>query len=254
MPLRDDIIDYANSYLETSRFTDYAPIGLQIEGKPEVRRIAAAVSACMEVFEQAAQWQADMLIVHHGMLWDRDDRVLRGHLKQRIKFLLDHNITLAGYHLPLDAHPEIGNNALYARHMGFQDMQPFGLYKGMYLGWRGSIVPTPLPEFMARTAAFYDISPDTIRAFAEGPQTITSAAIVSGGAWDEILEAARAGVDCYVTGNADEPAYHFAKEEHINFLACGHHATERVGIRALGQHLSDRFGVEARFLDVPNPL
>lgn len=254
MAQRDEIIEFCNSYLDVAKFTDYAPIGLQVEGKGEVRRIATAVSACMEVFEAAAAWNADMVMVHHGMFWERDDRVLRGHLKQRVQFLLEHDMTLAGYHLPLDAHPETGNNALFAKGMGFRNRQPFGLYHGMNIGWRGGIEPIPLAEFIARAAEVYQTPAESIRVFGEGKPIVSSAAIVSGGAWDMMSEAVLAGVDCYVTGNADEPVYHLAKENRIHFLSMGHHVTERVGIRALGSLIADRFRIDVKFFDVQNPL
>lgn len=251
MAQRDELLAFMDSYLEIERFKDYAPIGLQIEGKAEVHKIATGVSASMELFEKSAEWRADMILVHHGMFWRNSDPVLRGHLKARVKFLLDHEITLAGYHLPLDAHAEIGNNALFAKAMGMTDLEPFGEHNGLFVGWRGTLEAIRIADFAARAEGFYDCAPKAIFA---GKETITSAAIVSGGAWTDILPAARAGADCLVTGTADEPVWYLAHEEKINFLAFGHHATEKAGIRRLGEVLCERFGVEARFVDTENPF
>ena len=270
MAQRDKIIQWMNQYLQTDRFKDFSPIGLQIEGKPTVRKIATGVSASMELFRQAARWGADMVVVHHGMFWEREDRVLQGHLKQRVRILLDNDMTLAGYHLPLDAHPEIGNNILFANAMGFADIKPFGEYHGMFIGYQGKLKPIRIGDFVRKAAHFYEIqilkssqpakaafapdSPANLRTFLHGRPTITSAAIVSGGAWDEMLQATHLGIDCFVTGSADEPAFNLAREEKIHFVSFGHYATERVGIRELGKMVAKEFGVEAKFFDVENPL
>ena len=251
MPRRADIITFLDSYLEKEKFTDYLPIGLLVEGRDEVRRVATGVSACAEVFEQAIAWNADMIVVHHGMFWDSADRVVRGSLKKRLKLLLDNDVTLLGYHLPLDAHPEIGNNILFARAVGFQNPEPFGEYKGNKIGFRGRLGPIPIEEFAAAAEGFYGAAP---RAFLHGKAVIESAAVISGGAWEHTEEAWREGVDCFVTGAADEPVFHLARELETNFLAFGHHATEKPGVRRLGELLGEKFGVETRFFDVENPL
>ena len=251
MANRDGILEFLDKYLEKSAFQDSLPIGLMVEGRPEVRKVATGVSACLELFEKASDWGADMVLVHHGMFWDKSDRVIRGALKKRLKFLLDHDITLAGYHLPLDAHPEIGNNILFARAMGFQDPQPFGDYHGKLIGFKGGIQPVPIEDFVGKAAAFYGTRPT---AFLSGKPVIASAAVVSGGAWEFLADAARERLDCYVTGSADEPVPHLARELGVHFLSFGHYATERVGIRRLGEVLARETGVEARFFDVDNPL
>jgi len=251
MAERDAIIKYMDALLEVDDFKDYIPKGLQIEGRPEIKKIATGVSVCMEILEAAAEWGADMVLVHHGMFWDRSDPVLRGHQKARVKFLLEHDMTLAGYHLPLDAHGEVGNNILFARAMGFENIEPFGLYNGKMIGWKGTFPPNAIENFVDRARAFYGTDP---RAFLYGPKEITSAAVISGGAWDEFMLAVREDIDCYVTGNADEPVYHQAREEKKHFLSFGHYATERVGVRRLGEVVAEEFGVEVRFFDVDNPL
>jgi len=252
MAQRDEIVSFLDSYMQKEKFKDYLPIGLQIEGRAEVQKVATAVSVSVDVIQQAAEWGADLLLVHHGLFWEKSDPVLRGHHKARVRALLLNDMTLMGYHLPLDAHPEAGNNILFARAMGFRYIEPFGDYHGTLIGWKGRFDPVPALTFAARAEAFYGVQPTTV--FYCGKTTIETAAIVSGGAWDFITDAAREGIDCFVTGNADEPVYHLAREEQIHFLAFGHHATERPGVQCLGDLLARKFGVETQFFDVDNPL
>ncbi|MBN1865774.1 Nif3-like dinuclear metal center hexameric protein [Candidatus Sumerlaeota bacterium] len=253
MAERDKIIAFLDGYLETDKFQDHSPVGLQIEGRSEVRKVATGVSACVEIFRQAADWGADMIVVHHGMFWNNEERVLRGHRKERVRLLLDHDITLLGYHLPLDAHAEIGNNALFARAMGLSDVRPFGEYHGNVIGFAGRVdPPLSLKEIVAKARGFYGTEPTIVEG---GKGDIETVGVVSGGAWDMLAQATKERLDCYVTGNADEPVYHLAREEGIQFLAFGHHATERPGIRRLGEILAERFDdVEVRFFDVENPF
>jgi len=252
MASRSEILAFLDGYLEVDSFEDYNPIGLQVEGRDEVRRVATGVSVSMELLEQAGEWGADMALVHHGMFWAHEERVLRGFRKERIAFLLRNDITLAAYHLPLDAHPEVGNNILFARAMKFFDIEPFGHYKGKLIGYKGKLDPLSTQDFLRKARKFYGTEPT---AFLSGPPTIQAAAVISGGAWDHIEEAALEGVDCFVTGNADEPAYSLANELGVHFLAFGHYATERVGIRRLGERLGEVFhDVEVRFFDIGNPL
>jgi dinuclear metal center YbgI/SA1388 family protein len=251
MPARDEIIRFLDDFLDKDLFRDYCPIGLQVEGDVEVNKVATAVSACAETFIAAAEWGADMLLVHHGLFWDKASPVLRGHQKRRIQFLLEHGLTLVAYHLPLDAHREVGNNALFAQAMGWTDPRPWGDYHGHLIGWRGDFEPTPIQDFVNRARDFYSADP---MALLHGEDEITSAAVISGGAWEFVRNAAIDGIDCFVTGNADEPAYHIAREEGMHFLAFGHNITERVGIRRLGEVVADEFGIEERFFDVDNPL
>lgn len=252
MSSRDDIIVFLDEYLQKTAFSDYLPIGLLVEGRADVSKVATGVSASAELFDAAAAWGADMILVHHGMFWDSEERVVRGHVRARLKTLLENDITLAGYHLPLDAHPEVGNNALFARAMGFLRPEPFVEYKGRKIGFRGDLEPVALEEFVRRASAFYGAEPKT--AFASGKSVISSCAVVSGGAWEHVLDAAQAGIDCYVTGSADEPAYHLARELGVNFLAFGHYLTERAGILRLGAEVGSRFGVEVQFFESENPL
>jgi dinuclear metal center YbgI/SA1388 family protein len=253
MPSRDAILSFLNETLQIERFRDYLPIGLLVEGRDEVKRIATGVSACVELFERARDWKADMVVVHHGMFWDNSSRVVRGGLKQRLKVLLDADMTLAGYHLPLDAHPEFGNNAQIAKGLGLEEIENWGDYHGNLVGMRGHYSePISIMELASRAEMFFGIAPMVV--FPYGPPHIRTVGVVSGGAWDMAEQAVRDGIDCYLTGTADEPVCHLAREEHLNFLAFGHTATERHGVQALGRLLVDTFGVESHFFDIENPL
>lgn len=245
------LTEYLDQRMEGETFRDYLPIGLQVEGRQEVHKIATGVSASLELFEKARDWGADLIFVHHGMFWDREDRVLRGPLKKRVHFLLENNLSLIGYHLPLDAHPELGNNIIPARELGLENIAPFGLYHGKAIGFKGRISPQMPEAFLEKTTAFYGKEPV---ALLYGPEKIETVGIVSGGAWDLLPQAAMEGLDLFLTGTADEPVYHMAREWGIHFLAYGHHATERIGPRAVGEHLAEQFSVETRFFDSDNPL
>lgn len=247
---RDELIAFLDQTMDKDAWSDYLPIGLLVEGRAEVRRLAAAVSAGLEVFELADAWGADAVLVHHGMFWDNADRVLRGHVKKRVKFLLERDITLIGYHLPLDAHPETGNNILFAKGVGLRDIEPFGLYKGKRIGFRGRLDPTSVGDFVERAKVFYGTEP---RAYLYGPEKIETVGVISGGAWEHLAEAARAGLDCFVTGSVDEPAYSLAREEGIHFLSFGHYATERAGVQRLAEIVAEKFNIETRFFDIENP-
>lgn len=248
---RSDLEAYLEEYLALSRFSDEAVNGLQVEGRPEVKRLALAVSACREVFLKAAAAGADALLVHHGLLWKGEGpQPLRGTLGQRLKMLFEKDLSLLAYHLPLDAHPEVGNNAVAARDLGLADLEPFAVYHGTPIGFRGRFPkPVPLKEFVARLESYY-----AHRAFVEpsGPRLLSTVAVCSGGAAREAREAAAAGLDAYVTGEAGEPEVFLAREAGLTFAALGHHATERVGVRALGRHLAETFGLETIFVDVAN--
>jgi dinuclear metal center YbgI/SA1388 family protein len=248
---RDEILAYLERYLRVREIRDYGPQGLQVEGARQVSLIATGVSACLELFERAADVGAQMVLVHHGMFWDNDARVVRGPLRRRLALLLEREITLAGYHLCLDAHPEIGNNILAARGLGLQDIVPFGEHNGMSIGFQGTLPATTINAFVERVDTFYR---SESLVFPFGPEPVRSVGIISGGAQREIRQAIDAGLDAFITGEASEFVMHVAKEAGIHYLAAGHHNTERIGIRSLGEHVAQAFGVEATFIDVPNPV
>ena len=247
MESRDKIIGYLNELFNVSEFEDYGPIGLQVEGKEQVDKIITGVSVSQELFEKAHDSGADMIIVHHGLLWDRDSRVISGVFKKRLVSLLSHNITLLAYHLPLDAHQGIGNNALAARALGIATPKPFA-----EIGLYGQLTdPYEAEVLFEKIKKLYQSEP---LIFPFGPSEIRSLAICSGGAQKFLSEAIAMQLDCYITGEASEIVMHLAKEGKIHFVAAGHYATEKLGINALGERLALEFDVEVEFIDIPNPV
>jgi dinuclear metal center YbgI/SA1388 family protein len=251
--LRADLVRYLETYLEAAGQQDYGPNGLQVEGGATIRRLVTGVSACRELHERAATWNADAVLVHHGVLWKfLGPQPLVGYALRRIEPLLRHQINLLAYHLPLDRHPVVGNNALIADALGVIDRQPFAVYEGRPVGWSGRLGrPLEIDAFRSRCREVFGQEPLHL-----GPEasTVRTVGIVSGGAQRELYQAIGAGLDAYITGEASEWVLHVAREAGIHFLACGHHATERFGVRALGEHLAERFGIEVQFIDVPNPV
>jgi dinuclear metal center YbgI/SA1388 family protein len=246
------LVSYCDQLLDARAGKDFGPNGLQVSGTREVRRIVTGVSACVELFERARDSGADAVLVHHGLFWDGLPRELVGHQYRRVKLLIDSGIALLAYHLPLDRHPELGNNALAVRALGLYAAEPFAEYHGLPVGFRGRY-PEPIAagELVARCRSLFGQEP---LAFLAGPERVGTVGVVSGGAPGEIYPAIAAGLDAYVTGEASEWVMHVARENRIHFLACGHHATERLGIRALGEHLAARFALEHEFVDLPNPV
>jgi dinuclear metal center YbgI/SA1388 family protein len=251
MVQRDEILGYLETYLRVREYRDYGPQGLQVEGRTEVRRVASGVSGGVALFEAAAAAGADLVIVHHGIFWDRESRVVKGGLKRRLELLLEHGMTLAAYHLCLDAHPEVGNNALAARGLGLEAIRPWGESNGKSIGFRGEWPGLPVAEAVRRVNALYG---GEALAFLEGPETVRAVGIISGGAQAEVRTAIEDGLDMFITGEVSEFVMSTAREGGIHFLGAGHHATERLGIRALGEHVAKTFGVEHTFIDIPNPV
>jgi dinuclear metal center YbgI/SA1388 family protein len=248
---RRELDEYLRRFLEVENYDDEAVNGLQVEGREEVRRIAFGVSACAEVFRKAAAAKADALVVHHGLLWKGSGpEPITGMLRSRLGILFDAGASLFAYHLPLDAHGEVGNNAVAARALGLQELNPFCDYHGQLIGWEGSF-PESLStrEFVNRLEAYYGHRAHVVEG---GPARVRRVGIVSGGAAKEAREAAALGLDAYVTGEPGEPATYLARESGLTFAAMGHYATERVGVQALARHLEGRFGVETLFIEVEN--
>lgn len=249
---RTDLVAYLDQYLEAAKGRDYGPNGLQVEGKEEIRKIVTGVSACQELFVKAKEAGADAILVHHGLFWDGMPRTLTGIQYQRVAELIRGEMSLLAYHLPLDRHPELGNNALACRDFGLVDLEPFAFHEGLPIGYKG-MFPEPIPaaELVARCEKVYQQKP---LAFPHGPDPVRTLGIVSGGAQREFYAAIVEGLDAYVTGEVSEWVMNVSREAKVHYLAAGHYATERVGIRALGEHLQEKFGVEAEFIDVPNPV
>jgi dinuclear metal center YbgI/SA1388 family protein len=246
-----ELYSYTNDFLQCSLVADSCPNGLQIEGKKEIRCIATAVSASLDTIQEAISIGVDALIVHHGMFWNGDSYIITGTKREKIELLLKHQISLLAYHLPLDMNQEVGNNWKAARDLGWMDLQPFGMYKGMAIGVKGRIHSISRIDLQQQLEEYYEHSATYA---CGGKDEISSIALISGGAYRSLTEAAAEGLDCFITGNFDEPAWHQAYEEKINFFAMGHSATERVGPQALGEHLRTSFDLEHHFIDIPNPF
>ncbi len=249
----DDILADLDRLLEPARFADYCPNGLQVAGPTAIGTVVTGVSAHVELFEAAAARRADLVLTHHGILWDGDDRRITGRLHERLRLLIGNGIALAAYHLPLDAHPEVGNNALLADGLGCAVHEPFGIHRGQAIGRCGRFADGGITaaELIDRVEALTGRAP---LAFAAGPAVIRTVAIVSGAGCGHLGEAIAGGYDAFITGEPAERAMAEAQESGIHFLAAGHYATETFGVRALGERLADRFGVEHVFVDVPNPI
>lgn len=246
MARRDEILAFADELLDVASYPDFGPVGLQVVGAEEVAALACGVSASRELFEHTAASGAQMAIVHHGLFWDREPRVVDSRLKGRLQALFAGDITLAAYHLALDAHPELGNNALLARELGVVVEQPFDVGHG------GSLAEPLTPDaFVGRVR---DVLAREPLAFQYGPEEIRRVAIVSGGGASLLPQAAAAGYDALLTGEPAEPTMMTARELGIHFVAGGHYATERLGVQALARRLAEEFSLEWHFIELVNPV
>ena len=244
-----DLQNYSASLLQTAQFKDYSPNGLQVEGREQVLRIATAVSASKRVLDDAIDWGADAIIVHHGYFWRNEDAAIVGIKKQRIAKLLRHDVSLLAYHLPLDAHPELGNNAQLGRMLGIVQKGRFGEQNIASFGELAA--PMTLGAFAAQVASHLQRVPQVL---GDHDRIIRNVAWCSGGAQGYFEAAIAQGADAYLTGEISEQNYHIANESGAAFIAAGHHATERFGIKAFGEHLAANFGLEHRFFDQDNPV
>lgn len=248
-----DVIAEVDDLLQPSRFKDYCPNGLQFPGKSEIRKLATGVTASAELLELAIDAQADLLIVHHGLFWGSTAAPIDSRMKRRLKLLFDSDMSLAAYHLPLDAHSRLGNNALIAQALGADALEPFALHDSEPIGFiaRFSGKGVDAKDLFARVADLTQRSP---LVFDAGPEQVGSLAIVSGAGNDYLQDAVTAGADAFLTGEPAERVMSEAQEGAIHFIAAGHYATETFGVKRLGKHLSERFALEHTFIDVPNPI
>lgn len=252
MIIRQALLTYLHNLLACESIKDYAPNGLQVEGVDTIARICTAVTASAEVIDMAATLKADALLVHHGFFWKGEDPVIKGIKRYRISTLLQHQINLLAYHLPLDCHAELGNNACLAKRLSVQDVNRHPAGDIANLLWSGVLSKPQSPaDFKQQLQQVLQREPLLIEG---SDRLITRVAWCSGGAHDFIEEAERLGVDAYISGEVAERTYYQAKELGIHYFACGHHATERYGIQALGEHLSEQFDLEHYFIDSENPV
>lgn len=240
-----------DTLLLSTPIDDYCPNGLQIEGQKSITRIGTAVTANLATIQEAVRKGVHALIVHHGLFWERDSPLLIGVRREKIRLLLDNGISLLAYHLPLDIHQEYGNNWKAARDLGWLDLQPFGFYKGIPIGVRGTMPRTSRERLQETLEAYYQ---HPAHAALGGKKEVESIALISGGAHKMIQDAVVGKVDAFITGSFDEPIWNIAHEEEINFYALGHSATEKVGPKAIGDYLAGKYGLEHSFIDVPNPF
>ena len=247
MAARDQILEFADRLLDVDSYPDYGPMGLQVVGTPEVERIACGVSASRDLFERAAGTGAQLVLVHHGLFWDRDPRVVDERMRGRLLALFSADMTLAAYHLALDAHPELGNNALLAKELGATVENRFD-----DVGFGATFdEPLAIDALSELVRERMDRMP---LVFPYGPDEVERIAICSGGAARLLDRAVAEGYDCFLTGEAAEPTKHAAKEAGIHFIAAGHYATETLGVQALAARLAEEFELAWEFVDLPNPV
>ena len=252
MAERDRITAYLDELLQPDAFDDYGPNGLQVPGAREVTTVATGVSAHRELFERAAERGAELVLCHHGILWDSQPRAVTEQLKERLAVLIERDMSLAAYHLPLDAHPEVGNNALICRALGLDVGEPFGEVRGRPIGFVGrSAEGVAFAELRERCKRVFGQAPFV---WENGPETVHSVGVISGGGASDLAQAAAAGLDAFLTGEPSEPAMADASEGGIHFIAAGHYATETFGVRRLGELLAEHFGLRHEFIEVPNPV
>ena len=248
----DVILSYLESRLTPKEFKDYCPNGLQIEGTQTIKKIITGVTASQALIDQAIAENADLLLVHHGFFWKGENSCITQTKKKRIKALLDHDINLVAYHLPLDAHPEVGNNAMLARKLGISVTGGLEPNNPRSVGNIGELEePITAQAFAERIAYELNRAPLLIEG---GSHLIRSVAFCTGGAQGYIEKAIALGADAYISGEVSEQTFHSAVENNIHYFAAGHHATERYGVQALGEELALKFDIEHQFIDINNPV
>jgi dinuclear metal center YbgI/SA1388 family protein len=247
-----EVIQYLDGLLDIGNFQDYGPNGLQVPGSPDAGVVVTGVSSHLELFERATEIGAQLVVAHHGLFWDFHPRTVSPAMRARLRVLFEGDIALAAYHLPLDAHPDVGNNALICEALGLERAEPFGDHRGQTVGFVGrSAEGIAIGELRSRCARAFGQDPFVWDA---GPETVHSVGIVSGAAASSFGEAIEKGLDAFLTGEPAEHVMADARESGTHFIAAGHYATETFGVRRLGELLVERFGVEHHFVEVPNPI
>jgi len=245
------LVEEAERYLGSAKIHDYCPNGLQVEGRPQVSRIVSGVTASQALLDAAVEAEADLVLVHHGYFWKGENPCVTGIRQRRLKTLLKNDISLLAFHLPLDVHPEVGNNVQLARQLDITVEGPLDPENPKVVGLVGSLAePMTARDFARRVQEVMGREPLLV----EGDQVVRRVGWCTGGGQGYIDTAIAAGVDLYLTGEASEQTYHSARENGVSFIAAGHHATERYGVQALGDYLARRFALEHLFIDCPNPI
>jgi dinuclear metal center YbgI/SA1388 family protein len=248
-----DIVGELDRLLEPGRFQDYCPNGLQVPGREEVMTVATGVSAHLELFERARAEGAEVVLAHHGIFWGSGPGPIDAALARRLRVLFAGDISLLAYHLPLDAHPEVGNNALLARALGADTLAPFAPHRGEPIGCLAEFPHggVPAADLFARVERATAREP---LVFDHGPPTVRRIGVVTGAGADHLADAIAAGADAFLTGEPAERVMAQAHEAGVHFIAAGHYATETFGVKCLGEHLAERFALRHVFLDIPNPV
>lgn len=247
-----ELVQYCDSLLDVAAYQDYCPNGLQVEGNADIQRIVSGVTASQALIDSAVAHGADLLLVHHGYFWKGETAPIVGIKQRRIKTLLQNNISLLAYHLPLDGHATLGNNAQLARLWGIEVEGRFGKGPEGGLGMYGPLdAPLSLDELAGNIGKSLRREALTISG---GDHPIRRIGWCSGAAQGFIEQAAEQGLDAFISGEISEPTVHAARELGIHYISAGHHATERYGVKALGEHLSDYFSLENHYVDIPNPV
>lgn len=255
---RNTLLDACNALLTPERFTDYGPNGLQVEGKPVIRKIVSGVTASRALIEAAIEARADAIFVHHGLFWRGQSGTVTGWMKQRLALLLAHDINLLAYHLPLDAHPELGNNAQLGQKLGFlpvkkEDQPEIKHFGEQSLGWLAQVPSSrALPGQQLKIHLEKCLNRSVAGVFIDDV-AIKNIAWCTGGAQSYFEAAIAAGADAFITGEISEPQAHLARECGVAYFSCGHHATERYGAPAVAAHLAAQFGIEHEFIEIDNP-
>ena len=251
MASQQQLLQAFDDLLQPGRFKDYGPNGLQVEGRTQVLRIVSGVTASLALIEAAVAAQADALFVHHGLFWRGQDGRVTGWMKQRLALLLAHDINLYAYHLPLDAHPDLGNNAQLGLKLGLAAQSRFGEQDLGFMGQR-----TDGGQFAGPAALAAHVEQRLGRAVTLVPGSagpIGAVAWCTGGAQGYFEAAIAAGAQAFITGEISEPQAHYARECGVSYLACGHHASERYGAPAVAEHVAAQLGLEHQFIDIDNP-
>lgn len=247
-----DLVTYCDRLLNSARFRDYCPNGLQVEGRGRVSRIVSGVTACQALLDAAVEQRADLVLVHHGYFWKGEAAPVTGIKRRRLKTLLTQDINLLAYHLPLDAHPELGNNVQLAQRLGIEVQGGLEPDNPLSVGNLGTFAsPLSLDAVRARIEQVLGRKPQVVSA---GARPIRQVAFCTGAAERMIEQAHALGADAFISGEISEPVVHFAREAGIHYFGAGHHATERYGVQALGEHLAHRFDIEHLFVDIDNPV
>lgn len=248
---RDDLAEYLAKTLDITRFRDFCPNGLQVEGRAEIKTLVSGVTASIALIQAALEKQADAIVVHHGYFWRGEDMRVVGQKQQRLKLLLKNDVSLFAYHLPLDMHIDLGNNAQLARQLGLKPEVRFGEDD---LGWLGTVIDSDVRSVGDLALRIEQCLGRVPLVIGDPSQRLGKVGWCTGAAQNFFNDAIVAGATAYLSGEISEPTVHLARESGVAYLACGHHATERYGVQALAESVAKKFGIEHHFIDIDNPV